>query len=88
MAQDSTTNSSPIAQSTPGLAWFMRRAAIGVTLLFVFVVSIAWLTHTSLQADTEATAAISDDVPEAPPANAAVIRPVPVATERHQVKTE
>ncbi len=89
MTQDSTANSSAAVPKPPGLAWFMRRAAIGVSLLCVFVISIAWLTHTSLQADTEATAGYSDEDSIAPPTNAEIIRAVaPAATERHHVKAE
>lgn len=89
MTQDSTANSNAAVPKPPGLAWFMRRAAIGVCLLLVFIVSMAWLTHTSLQADTEANVSYSDEDPIAPPANAEIIRAVaPAATERHHVKAE
>lgn len=90
MIQHSTTKlNAAAAPQPPGLAWFMRRAAIGVSLLFVFVFSIAWLTHTSLQADTEATA-ISTDEDQLPPAEKAqIIRAVAPATiERQQAKAE
>lgn len=72
MAQDNPPFSPSPVRATPSLGWFARRAAIGVTLLFVFVVSIAWLTHTSLQADTDGAAAI-DDGPS-PTQDAAVVR--------------
>ena len=89
MAQDSTVKSNPVVQTSPGLAWFLRRAAIGVTVLFVFSLSIAWLTHTSLQADTEASAGLSNEAPETPPENAGIIRAVaPGATEPRQVHAD
>lgn len=89
MAQDSPIKSNIAVHTPPGFTWFLRRAAIGVTVLFVFVVSIAWLTHTSLQADTEANAGFSDDVPETSPADVGVIRAVaPVVTERRQIRAE
>lgn len=87
MAQDSSSLSTSPTRSTPGLGWFVRRAAIGVALLFVFVVSIAWLTHTSLQADSDAAAAM-DDGPS-PTQDASVVRAVaPAAFGRREAHAD
>lgn len=41
----------PAAQMR-SLGWFMRRAAIGIVALTIFVTGGAWLLHASIEPDT------------------------------------
>jgi hypothetical protein len=46
------------------LAWALRRAAIGVLILFAAVAAFAWLLHASIEAD-ESTVAVASPAAEA-----------------------
>jgi hypothetical protein len=56
MVSHDTPDAARVASPRPGVGWALRRALLGVVILFVFVAGAAWLLHNSIDPVQDALA--------------------------------